>query len=284
MGKVRILADTTCDLTDDLLKEYEITLIPLNVLLGDESYYDREEITPKELFAWAEKNHQTPKTAAPGIEKAVAMMRPFAEAGEELIFFGISEEMSTTCNVIRLAAEELNYSDHISVIDSMNLSTGIGLQVIRAAVLARDGKTREEITKTMEGLRDKVRASFVVDTMEYLAMGGRCSQVKAIFATALKLKPMIVVENGKMGVGRKYRGATDKALLKYVEDLTPELMNAVPTRVFITHSSANPETVKKVREYLESLHYFMEIHETIAGGTISSHCGPGTLGVLFYAK
>lgn len=283
MGNVRILADTTCDLTDELLDRYEITLIPLNVLLGDKSYYDKEEITPKELFAWAEKNHQTPKTAAPGIEKAMQILRPFAEAGEEAIFFGISEDMSTTCNVIRLAAEELNY-DKLSVINSMNLSTGIGLQVIRAAILAEQGKSREEIVETIEGLRDKVRASFVVDTMEYLAMGGRCSQVKALLATALKLKPMIVVENGKMGVGKKYRGTTDKAMLKYVEDLRPELMKASQDRVFITHSSANPEIVRQVREYLENLHYFLEIHETFAGGTISSHCGPGTLGVLFYSK
>ena len=283
MGKVKIMADTTCDLSEELLERYDVTQIPLNVLLGDKSYYDKEEITPPELFAWAEEHKQTPKTAAPGIEKAMKILKPFTEEGRDIIFFGISEEMSTTCNVVRLAAKELNY-DRIFVIDSMNLSSGIGLQIIHAAEMAEDGMGAEEIVSAIEGLREKVRASFVVDTMEYLAMGGRCSQVTALLATALKLKPMIVVKDGKMGVGRKYHGATEKAIMKYVEDLTPELMNAVPARVFITHSSSDRELVKKVYEYLDSLHYFLEIHETIAGGTISSHCGPGTLGVLFYSK
>lgn len=166
----------------------------------------------------------------------------------------------------------------------MSLSTGIGLQILRAARLAQEGKTADEIIAEIESTRSKVRASFVVDTMEYLAMGGRCSSVAALLASTLKIKPMIEVAHGKMGVAKKYRGNIDKVIIKYVQDLSEKLKNAEPEIVFITHSPCNADIVEKVREYLQNMNYFTEIAETNAGGTISCHCGPGTLGVLFYEK
>lgn len=283
MKKVKIIADSTCDLTDELFEQYDIDMIPLCIIMDDQSYYDRTQVTPEEIFRWAEEKKTTPKTSAISMEMAIEKARPYVEEGRDIVFFGISEDMSTTCNVMRLAARELE-TDRIFVIDSMSLSTGIGLQVLRAAEMAEAGASAEEIVEAIEGAREKVRASFVVDTLTYLARGGRCSSVTALLANTLKLKPRIVVKDGKMGVDKKYRGPLGKVLVKYTKDMESELLQADPARVFITHSGCDPETVEQVRAYLKSLGIFRDVIETRAGGVISSHCGPGTLGVLFYMR
>lgn len=283
MGKIRIVADSTCDLSTELIEEYDITVIPLCIVMDDKSYYDGIEITPEEIYRWADANKTTPKTAAVTFEKAVEILKPMADAGDEIIFIGISEKMSTTCNVIRLLRDEWEY-DKIYSVDSMNLSTGIGLQVLYAAKLAKDGHSASEIVELVEARREKVRASFVVDTLTYLARGGRCNAVTALLANTLQLKPRITVTDGAMGVSKKYRGSLESVLLKYTKDMEADLLNADSTRVFITHSGCSRETVAGVRDYLESLHYFENITETKAGGVISSHCGPNTLGVLYYMK
>lgn len=280
-GKIRIFADSTCDLSQELIDRYQITVIPLCIILDDKSYYDKEELTPEEIFRWADEKKTTPKTAAVSFEYAQKVLAPCLEAGEDVIFFGISEEMSTTCNVIRLVGQEYS-TGRLFVVDSRNLSTGIGLQVIRAAELAEQGKTAEEIVSVVEEERDSVRASFVVDTLTYLARGGRCSGATALVASTLKLHPCIQVVDGKMIVGKKYHGSVEKALVRYEKDLETELLKADPSRVFITHSGTDPEVVRNIRKHLEELNHFKEIHETVAGGVISSHCGPGTLGILFY--
>ena len=280
---VRIFADSTCDLTEDLIQKYGITILPLCIVLDDKSYYDRTQITPDEIFAWAEANKRTPKTAAITFEYAEKMLRPCMEADEDVIFFGISEEMSTTCNVMRLAAKEYD-KGRVFVIDSQSLSTGIGLQVLRAAEMARQGKRAEDIVTEIETARSKVKASFVVDTLTYLARGGRCSGATALVANTLKLHPCINVIDGRMEVGKKYRGSMNKALLHYVREKEEELKKADGTQVFITHSGVASEIVEQIRDYLASLGHFHEILETTAGGVISSHCGPGTLDVLYYAE
>ena len=278
--KVSIFSDSTCDLSDELLEKYEITLVPLCIVLDDKSFLDREELSPAQIFAWADKNKKTPKTAAVPFEKMQELLAPCMERDEDVIFFGISEDMSSTCSVARLVGEEFD-KGRLFVIDSQNLSTGIGLQVIRAAELARQGKSAEDIVQEIEAARHLVRASFVVDTLTYLARGGRCSGATALLANTLKLHPCIKVIDGKMEVGKKYRGRLEHALKKYVKDLEEELTEADTTRIFITHSGVQPEIVEEIRTYLESLDRFEEILETTAGGVISSHCGPGTLGVLF---
>lgn len=283
MSRVRIVADSTCDLSKELLERYEIPVIPLCIVMDDKSYYDGIETTPEEIYAWAEANKTTPKTAAASFDKVHEILQPMMDAEEDIIFIGISSSMSTTNNVVRLYGEEQEYS-RLFVVDSMNLSTGIGLQVLRAAEMAEAGKTAEEIVAAIESVRGLVRASFVVDTLTYLARGGRCKAVTALVANALKLHPLILVKDGAMGVGQKYRGNIGSALMKYVRDLHDELVVADPKRVFITHSGCESETVNKVRAVLEEMDYFEEIIETKAGGVISSHCGPGTLGVLFYLK
>lgn len=282
-GKIHIFADSTCDLSEELIEKYQITVIPLCIILDDKSYYDKVELTPEEIFRWADEKKTTPKTAAVSFEYAEKLLAPCLEAGDDVIFFGISEEMSTTCNVMRLVGQD-HPNGRLFVVDSRNLSTGIGLQVLRAAELAEQGVSAEEIVSVVEQEREKVRASFVVDTLTYLARGGRCSGATALVATTLKLHPCIQVVEGKMIVGKKYHGSVEKALLRYEKDLEEELLRADPRRVFITHSGTAPEVVATIRKRLEELNYFQEIYETIAGGVISSHCGPGTLGILFYEK
>ncbi len=279
-GLVRIVADSTCDLSQELRAAYGISILPLNIVLDLESFCDGEQIGPDEIYAWAEANKKTPKTAAVAFDRAEKLMRSFQERGEDVVFIGISEAMSTTCNVMRMVKQELDY-DRMFVVDSQNLSTGIGLQVLAAADLAKEGKTAEEIVAALEKLREKVSASFVVERLDYLAMGGRCSSVTALLGTKLKLKPGIEVHGGTMSAGKKYRGKQDKVILNYVQDRKAELLAADPKRVFITHSGVEEEVIRQVREFLESLNRFQQILITRAGGVISSHCGPGTLGVLY---
>lgn len=281
MSKIRIMADSTCDLSPELIEEYGITILPLNIVMDDTSYLDGVETNPDAIYEWADSKRTTPKTSAPGIEAAMDFLRPAVDAGDEVCYLGISEQMSATCQVLRLAAEELDYSEHVCVVDSMNLSTGIGLQVLFAAELVQRGCTLSELEQLLKEYRLRVRASFVVDTLTYLQRGGRCSAVTALMGNALKLKPRIAVADGKMGVSKKYRGNQKKTVSDYVKDMEEDLMRAESKRVFITHSGIAGEIVEEVKCYLESLGRFDAIYVTRAGGVISSHCGPGTLGVLF---
>ncbi len=278
---VKIIADSTCDLSRELIDKYDITIIPLSIIMGDKSYYDGRDITPDEIYKWADANRTTPKTAAVSVEMAAEALERFKD--REIIFFGISSKMSSTCDVVRSAAAEAGF-DNVKVVDSRNLSTGIGLQVVRACEMARAGFSQAEIVDAISEKRDSVCASFVVDTLTYLARGGRCSQATALIGNMLGLKPEIIVKDGEMHVGRKYRGTLSKVILKYVKDMEQKLVNADPRLVFITHSGCRPEIVSMVKEYLEGLGHFTNITETRAGGVISSHCGPGTLGVLYYQE
>lgn len=281
---IKIIADSTCDLTENLINENDITILPLHIVLGDEQYEDGKNITPEGIFTWSDMNKTTPKTAAASIEEAIDCMKPHLDAGDEIICFSISNEMSATGNVMRLAVEELEAEDRVSVINSANLSTGISLLILQAAKMIKEGKSRQDIVDQIEVLKPLVRSSFVVDTLVYLHRGGRCSGLAALAGGALKLHPKIEVEGGKMKPGKKYRGDISRAISFYVKDLENDLRNAQKENVFITHSGCDPEIVKQVREYLESLEVFDNIYESRAGGVISCHCGPGTLGVLFIAK
>lgn len=281
---VKIVADSTCDLSPELIGRYGISVLPLHILLGDEEYEDGRNITPEEIFAWSDGHKTTPRTSAPSMEAAVEVMEPLLSEGAELVCFAISEEMSTSANVMRLAAEELEASDRVTVVDSRNLSTGIGLLVVEAAILAQKGESRETIVAHIEEVIPKVRASFVVDTLVYLHRGGRCSGLSAMLGSAIRLHPRIVVSDGKMNSDKKYRGKIASVIMAYAKDLEAAMRDSRPERVFITHSGCDRETVEAVRAYLESLGIYEEILETRAGGVVSSHCGPGTLGVLFIAK
>ncbi len=281
---VKIISDSTSDLSKELIDKYDIDIIPLHILLGDKEYRDGVDITPQDIYKWADENKTTPKTSAVSIEDTVNVFKKYIDNGDEIITFAISEDMSTTANVMRLATEELSATDKIHVIDSANLSTGIGHLVVEAAVLAKEGKSAEEITDYIESLKGKVRASFVVDTLVYLYRGGRCSGLAAMAGSVLKLHPKIEVTDGKMHPGKKYRGKINSVVMSYVKDMEEELLKAKKDRVFITHSGCDSALVEEVRQYLSQLNIFDNIYETRAGGVISSHCGPGTLGVLYVEK
>lgn len=281
---IRIISDSTCDLSKELLDKYNIAIRPLYVHLGEDEYVDGVDVTPDDLYKWADANKSTPKTSVFSLPEAMELFQMYTDAGDEIIAFSVSDEMSSSGNVMRMAAEELGKEDSIHVINSASLSTGIGLLIIEAAVMAENGLPAAEIVARIEELKPLVRASFVVDTLTYLHRGGRCSGVAALAGGMLKLHPKIMVTDGKMNPEKKYRGKMKSVIMDYVKDMEEDLKAAKPDRVFITHSGCEQEIIDMVREYLQGLNVFNEIHVTRAGSVISSHCGPGTLGVLFIAQ
>lgn len=278
---IRILSDSTCDLSEELLKRYEIKIIPLNIVLDGKSYEDGRDITPDKIYAWADENKTVPKTAACAPGRVKEIFDKYLQRGEEIICFTISSSMSSTYDIMRAVARETGAADKISVIDSQSLSTGVGLQVIAAAEMAQSGMKRKEIVEEVKKLRARVSASFVVDTLTYLHRGGRCSGVSALLGTTLRLHPQINVIGGKMSPGQKYRGKMHKVVAEYAQDQTAEMRKARKNHVFITHSGCDQKMIDAALEQVKALDYFDEIHITRAGGVISSHCGPGTLGVLY---
>ena len=278
---IKIVSDSTSDLSKELVEKYDIQIVPLHIMLGEKEYLDGVEITPEEIYKWVDANEDTPKTSAIGFEEATNIMKQIIGTDDEMIIFTISAKMSTTNNLFHVVAEELDLESKVSIIDSQNLSTGNGLLVLKAASMVKEGKSRIEICEMIEKLRGKVNASFVVDTLTYLHKGGRCSSVAALAGGVLKLHPRIVVKDGAMNVDKKYRGKIEKVIHEYVKDMQDNLTEADPERVFITHSGCEQKVIDDVYDYLKNLNCFKEILITRAGGVISSHCGPGTLGILF---
>lgn len=281
---VKIISDSTCDLSGEIIEQYDIDIIPLHVMLGEQEYEDGRNIGPEQIYEWADANKTTPKTSAPSMTEIMDVFRKWAVDDTEIVCFSISQQMSATGNVMQMAAEEMGMEDRIFIVDSANLSTGVGLLVLKAAELAKEGKSGKEIAACVEQYKPYVRASFVVDTLVYLHRGGRCGGLATLAGGALKLHPKIVVEDGAMSPNKKYRGKMPVVLMNYVKDMEEQLRNAEPDRVFITHSGCDEEVIEKVSDYLKSLGVFREILVTRAGSVISSHCGPGTLGVLFIER
>lgn len=278
---IRFFADSTSDLSKELIERYNITIVPLYINIDDTYYKDGVEITRDRIFEWSDATEKTPKTAAPSIEDVIKCFEPYKDSGDELFYFAISEDMSSSANVARLAAEELQISDNVFVVDSQSLSTGISLLLIKAVEMADEGIPASVIFNRILDMRSRVRASFVVDTLTYLGRGGRCKAATALIGNALKLKPRIEVIDGKMEATAKYRGSNDRVIKKYVEDLKDNIQRADKSRVFITHTVTDGDSVSRVKAFLEAQDIFSEILITDAGGVIASHCGPGTLGVLY---
>ena len=279
--KIIISCDSTCDLGAELIDRYQIKILPMGVSLGDTIYQDGVNITPDEIYAHYEKTGQLPKTSAINMAESAAFFEELTKDGSAVIHFTISSSMSATYNNARVAAEDF---EDVYVVDSKNLSTGGGLLVITAAEMAMQGMEPKEIAQKVSELAECVDASFVVDNLEYLAKGGRCSAVAAFGANLLQLKPCICVKNGAMGVGKKYRGKFDKVLPGYVADRLANAKDICLERVFVTHAGCDPTVVESVVEAVKNTLPFKEIFVTRAGCTISSHCGANTLGVLFIRK
>ena len=276
--KIIIASDSTCDLSPELIERYGIKVLPLKVSVGGKNYTDGVDVDPDMIYDIYEKTGELPKTAAVNIAYFEDFFEEYAEKGYSIIVFTISSEMSSTFKHAQLAAEEY---DNIYVVDTKNLSTGVGLLVVTAAEMAKEGRSAAEIAKRCEELVPCVDASFVIDSLEFLYKGGRCSAVAAAGAAVLGLKPCIYVKDGKMSVGKKYRGKFDKVLPQYVSDRVGNGEKIRKQHVFITHAGCESAVYEACAEQLRALGCFDEVHVTRAGCTISSHCGRNTLGVLF---
>lgn len=279
MSKVKIISDSTCDLSEELLIQYDIAVLPHPIVRDGELLQDNVSITPNDIYAHYERTGRLCTTSAPNAYDYEQFWRPWLDEGYEIVHFTISSEMSTAYNQAVLAAEE---TGHVYPVDSRSLSTGIGLLVLEACDLRDQGFAAEEIAARVREDSAKCQASFLVDVIEYLWKGGRCSSVAAIGANLLKLKPRIDVQNGKMLSTKKYRGKTTKCFAAYADDLLKGKDNIRQNRIFITHSGIDEDIIQLVQDKIRQWQPGVEhIYVTRAGGTISCHCGPGTLGILY---
>lgn len=275
---VIIAGDSTCDLSRELTERYQIPILPLGINLGGKLYADGVDMDPDRIYAHYEKTGELPKTSAINIGEFEDFFRELTKDGAEVVFFTISSEMSSTYANARLAAEEV---EHVHVVDTRNLSSGGGLLVLRAVQMAEEGMGAAEIAEKCRKLTALVDASFVVDDLEFLHKGGRCSAVAAFGANLLNLKPCITVNGGTMGVAKKYRGNFASVLKKYIADRIATGENIDMSRVFVTHAGVDEAIVNQCVEQVKAAAPFREVLVARAGCTISSHCGRNTLGILF---
>ena len=278
---IRITSDSTCDL-GGLAEKYNIGILPLQVNLDADPYFDGVNITPQDIFKFVAETKILPKTSAPSIGDYEEFFEKQLAFGDEVIHFNISSKSSGSHNMAKQAAASFN--GKVRVIDSMALSSGQGLLVVRAAELRDEGKTAEEIEETINELRLKVNTSFVPDSLDYLHKGGRVSGMINFAANILKIHPLIYMDAGQLVPGKKYRGKMNMCIKQYVADLKEQYPSYDKARCFITHSSADEELVQIAKDLVKENFEFDEIIETVAGSIITSHCGKGTLGVLFIAK
>lgn len=275
---IQITSDSTCDL-GELAQKHEICLMPLKVILDTETFKDGVDIAPADIFAFVEKTGMLPKTSAPGIEDFRELFSLLTANGDEVIHFTISSKASASYSCALAASKE--FDGKVRVVDSLALSSGQGLLVMKAVDLRDAGKSAAEIEETVNALRARVNTSFVPDRLEYLYKGGRCSKMEMYGANILKIHPMIDMKDGQLGVKKKYRGKMTVCIKSYIEDLKAAYPVYDKTRCFITHSSADAELVELAREMVQSEFDFDEVVETVAGSVITGHCGRNTLGVLF---
>lgn len=281
MANIIISSDSTTDLSAELKERYSIHTIPLGVTLGDKVYRDGVDITPDDIYDHHDKTGELPKTTAANVGECADFFKQLTSDGSHVVHFSISSSMSSTYNNACIAASEF---ENVFVIDTKNLSTGGGLLVIAAAEMVKKGMSAKEIAEEIEKIIPYVDASFIIDNLEYLHKGGRCSAVAMLGANLLKLKPCIEVKNGAMGVGKKYRGMFGKVLTEYVTERLSDVKDIDADRVFVTHAGCDEAIVNAVVNQVKDTGIFKEIFLTRAGCTISSHCGADTLGVLFIRK
>ncbi len=280
--KVKIISDSTCDLSKELIEKYDIEILPLYVCLNDKTMKDGLEVNPDDIYSYVDESGKLPSTSAANLGDYLDAFKPWVEQGYEVVHFNISSEFSSSYRNACMAAEELG---HCYVVDSRNLSTGQGLVVLHGAEMAQNGATAEEIFNSCNEITSKVEASFIVDKLDYLYKGGRCSALSAFGANLLSLKPCIEVVDGKMKPTKKYRGSFGRVLTSYVSDKLKDRDDIDKKRIFVTHTKCDKEIVDDVISAVkEIMPDFEEIIETTAGCTITTHCGPNTLGILYVRK
>ena len=284
MEKIILTADSPCDLSKELVERYNVQKIcPLHIIIGEKSYDDGVNITPDEIYKNFENTGVLPKTAAVNTQEYIDTFKPYVEQGYSVIHISIGSALSSSYQNCCKAAEQLH---NVYPIDSCSLSTGIGLIVIETAERIEKGMDAEQIVQEVKALTPKCQANFVIDKLDYLRAGGRCSTLAMLGANLLRIKPCIEVNNadGSMTLGKKYRGKFEAVLAQYTKERLALFDNIKKDRVFITHAGVTQEQIDIVYDILKSSERFDEILVTRAGSTISSHCGPGTLGVLFMTE
>ena len=275
--KICISAESTIDLSKELLEKYHIRTIPFEVLLGEDEYHDGD-ITSQDIFDYVAKTKVLPRTTAINEYQYRDYFESILKEGyDAIIHFSLSSQISTSYSQAVRATRKV---DHVFVIDSQSLSTGIALEAIYASKLADKGLSPEEIVEKVTARVPYVQASFVIQTLEYLHKGGRCSGLAMLGAALLRIKPQIIVSEGKMAPAKKYIGRKSQVVEAYCKDTLEQFANPDLSIAFVTHTQATPEMVAVAIEALKN-RGFKTIYETTAGATITSHCGPMTLGILF---
>ena len=278
---IKITSDSTCDLSAEQLQQHNIQLLPLCISMGDKLLRDGVEITPDDIYAHVDAGGDICTTSALNFTDYSDCFTPLSQEYDAVIHINISAEFSSCYQNAVLASQEF---DNVYVVDSRNLSTGHGHVVLRAAELAESGMDVKDIVAELNNFTAKVDASFILSRLDYMKKGGRCSSVVALGANLLHLRPCIEVVNGKMQVGKKYRGSFEKCVDQYIRDQLAHPENLDLSRIFITHSCVADSALETARRAVEDCASFQEILVTRAGCTVSSHCGPGTLGILFLHK
>ncbi len=279
---IKILSDSTCDLSQAILEENNISLVPLTVVKNDQEFKDGVTITPAEIFAHVAAGGSLCSTSANSVGEYQEHFEKYTKDYDGVLHINIGAGFSSCYQNACLAAQEF---DNVKVIDSQNLSTGQGLVVLEACRLAKECSSLEALHEKVQAFTSRVEASFLLDRLEYMVKGGRCSAAAALGANLLNLKPCIEVRDGKMSVVKKYRGKYDKCLANYVKDRLADRGDVTGEILFVTRTPVSEDcysaVMEAVREYGS---YFKTVYETTAGCTVSCHCGPGTLGVLFVRK
>ncbi|MBR3920461.1 MAG: DegV family protein [Oscillospiraceae bacterium] len=278
---IKITADSTCDLSREMIEKYNIDIIPLYIVEDGKSLMDGVDISPEDVFDFVDKTDGSVSTAAVNTSDYIDYFTTIKKKCDAIIHINISSEFSSCYQNALIAAETV---EGVYPVDSRNLSTGSGHIVVEAAKMAENGASPEEIVSAMKELTKKVEASFFIEKLDYLRRGGRCSALTALGANLLSLHPCIEVKDGKMGVGKKYRGNMAKVAEQYVKDRLEGRTDIQTDRIFVTHSPSDKELVEVVKAEIPKYCKFDEIIETDAGCTVASHCGPNTIGILFKRK
>lgn len=280
MRPVKIISDSTCDLSPEQIKDLDIEIMPLYINIKDKSFKDNVDITVPDLYRYVEEDKVLPKTSAIGIQDYIDTFKAWIDRGYDIVFTGISGGLSSSHNNSRLAIEELGAEDKVFSVDSKNLSTGIGLLLLKACEKRDMGASASMVAEYMKSFVERVKSQFVIDRFDYLYKGGRCSSMARIFGTMLKIKPLITVRDGKMTVAEKPHGKKIKGLDALLRFLERDKDKLDLDHVFVTHTYAD-EDAKYLVEKIKEGYNFKNIYVTNAGSTIASHCGPGTIGILY---
>ncbi len=281
---IEIIADSTCDMTQEELDRYGVHLLPLHILMDDEEHRDGPDFDMQKMYDWADAHQSTPKTSAPSLEDMIALLEPILARGNECIGLPIAAPLSSSGNVMRVAAESLGATDRVHVVDTKTLSYGIGIMAMKASEMARDGADAAAIIRRLESMAERVHVSFVVDTLTYLYRGGRCSGVAALAGNVLRIHPRIAVtDDGSLIPDHKYRGKLHHVIDAYMDDIMVHLGKADPEYAAIVHSGGlDPAIIQHAYDRVAALGRFKNIIVGRAGGVISSHCGPGTFGMGYF--